>query len=186
MLNRPSAPLFATINVTGVCNLSCGYCYYQPRAHDVMPWESFKKAVTELSELSVFFLNISGGEPFTHPEINKFIRFAHDKFEHVVVLTNGTILTPAHVNMIKSIVKKKGGFPIQVSLDAVAAEINAKTRTDSKVVLANLAKLKEIGADIVIAMVINAFNREHVIDSITELSAITRSFHLMPFQNVLS
>jgi MoaA/NifB/PqqE/SkfB family radical SAM enzyme len=185
-LNRPSAPLFATINITGICNLSCGYCFYQPRAQNVMTLDNFKKAVTELSGLSVFFLNISGGEPFTHPKISTFLQLAHDKFKHVVTLTNGTILTPAHVRTIKSIVRKKGGFPIQVSLDAVASGINAKTRTGSEKILANLAKLKDAGADIVIAMVISRFNSKHLIDSIINLSAITKFFHIMPFQSVLS
>lgn len=186
MMNRPGAPLFATINVTGICNLSCNYCFYEPRERDVMPLKNFKKAVNELLGMSVFFINISGGEPFTHPEICTFLRFAHDKFKHVVTLTNGTILTPAHFRTIKSIVKKKGSFPIQVSLDAIAPEINAKTRGNSTQVLANLAKLKEIGADIVIAMVISRFNREEILDSIAALSSITKFFHIMPFQSVLS
>ena len=184
MLNRPSAPLFATINVTGICNLSCGYCFYQPRVHEVMAWESFQRIITELSNLSVFFVNISGGEPFTHPDINRFIDFAHDKFQHVVVLTNGTILKPLHVKKIKSIVRSKGNFPIQVSLDAVDPKVNMKTRSDSKNVLKNLNKLKDIGANIVIAMVISRFNYKHIINSIIQLSKITKFFHLMPFQSV--
>lgn len=184
MLNRPGAPLFATINVTGICNLKCTYCFYQPRSQEVMDFESFKRIITELSNLSVFFVNISGGEPFTHPEIDKFIDFAHKKFQHVVVLTNGTLLMPHHIETIKAIIQNKGSFPIQVSIDAVDPVINMKTRYDSNVILNNLKILKDIRANIVIAMVISRFNCDCMIESITQLSRFTKFFHIMPLQSV--
>lgn len=184
MLNRPSSPLFATINVTGICNLKCVYCFYQPRSYEAMPWESFQRIILELSNLSVFFINLSGGEPFTHPEIDKFIRFAHEKFRHVIILTNGAILTPHHIKTIKSIVHSKGSFPIQVSLDALDPKVNMRTRCDSQDILNNLKILKDINANIVIAMVISRLNYDHIIESIIQLSKFTKFFHLMPFQSV--
>lgn len=184
MLNRASSPLFATINITGICNLKCAYCFYQPRSQEVMNLESFKRIIIELSSLSVFFVNISGGEPFTHPEIDKFIDFAHKKFRHVVILTNGTLLMPHHIETIKSIIQTKGSFPIQVSIDAVDPTVNMKTRCDSEGTLNNLKILKDIKANIVIAMVINHFNYDYIIESIIQLSKFTKFFHLMPLQSV--
>lgn len=183
-MNRPSAPLFATINITGTCNLQCGYCFFQPRPRDLMSWEDFRRVVDELANLSVFFVNISGGEPFTHPMVEKFFLYAHEKFQHVVTLTNGTVLLPRHVDAIRSVVEFKGGFPIQVSIDSVNPAINRMTRCDSRAVLRNLRTLKDIGANITIAMVVTQYNYRNLVDSVVRLSEITKFFHLMPFQSV--
>lgn len=184
MSNRPSAPLFATVNVTGVCNLACRYCFYQPRQHQHMGIEAYDRVIDELSDLRVFFVNLSGGEPFTHPKIEHILQYAHERIQYVVTLTNGTLLKSGHFQTIAAIARAKGGFPIQVSLDAVTAEINAKTRSDSGRILLNISRLREVGADIVIAMVVNRFNAEAIVPSILRLSQFTHYFHLMRLQTV--
>ena len=184
MDNRPRAPLFATINVTGRCNLTCKYCFFQPREHVDMTLENFRRVIGELADHEVFFVNLSGGEPFVHPEIDTFIRYAHDRFRHVVVLTNGTILRRNHIATVTDIVRAKGGFPIQVSLDSVSPAVNEKTRSDPSKILRNIRVLSEVGADIVIAMVITRFNFRSVVDSVVQLSQFTRYFHMMAVQPV--
>lgn len=182
--NRPGAPLFATVNVTGVCNLSCRYCFFQPRRWDVMAFGDFQSVILELARMSVFFINLSGGEPFTHPEIGRFIELAHEHFKHVVILTNGTILRARHLDAIRRVIVAKGRFPIQVSLDAWDPAVNSLTRCESSKVINNLYKLRELGANIVIAMVITQYNIEHALGSIRQLANLTRSFHVMSFQPV--
>ncbi len=181
---RPDSPLFGTINVTTACNLNCGYCFLQPRSNEHMTRCDFERVVAELSRLSVFFVNISGGEPFVHPEIAELLKIAHDSFRHVLVLSNGTVLGPDHVRAIAEIIKSKGDFTIQVSLDAVTPTVNAMTRCHPKRTIRNLETLTELGAHVVIAMVITNCNAKHIIDSIAALSAYTRYFHLMTVQNV--
>lgn len=182
--NRPGAPLFATVNVTGVCNLSCRYCFFQPRRWDVMAFGDFKRVILELAGMSVFFVNLSGGEPFAHPEIDKFIEFAHEHLKYVVILTNGTILRARHLDAIRRVIAAKGSFPIQVSLDAWDPAVNSLTRCESTRVISNLYKLRELGANIVIAMVITQYNIQHALGSIRQLANLTRFFHVMSFQPV--
>lgn len=183
-MNRPISPLYATINVTGICNLQCRYCFFQPRAMEVMKWEDFKRALYELSSNKVFLLNLSGGEPFTHPEIGRFLLFAHAEFDHVVLLSNGTILSLEHINVIKEIINMKGIFPIQVSLDSIYPQINSITRGYTTKVIENIKVLSKINAQVSIAMVISKFNISKILESITFLSKYTKYFHLMPFQPV--
>ena len=64
-----------------------------------MKQEEFERVIAELSELNVFFVNISGGEPFVHPEITKFLQIAHSIFKHVMVLSNGAALIPIKSGM---------------------------------------------------------------------------------------
>lgn len=182
--NRPAAPLFATINVTGMCNLRCKYCFFQPRLEQHMAWTDFKNLVDQLKAAELFFLNLSGGEVFTHPDIDRFLQYAHEKFDHVVVLTNGTLLRPRNLETISKIVNAKGSFPIQVSLDSISTAVNLQTRSRSDKILENIRKLSDLGANIVVAMVITRFNAPSLIDSIRTLSRYVRHFHLMEVQTV--
>jgi MoaA/NifB/PqqE/SkfB family radical SAM enzyme len=182
--NRAAAPLFATVNVTGICNLRCSYCFFQPRLERNMALEDFEHVIDQLARAQVFFLNISGGEPFAHPQIDQLLRFAHRRFQHINVLTNGTLLKPKHVAAIADIVATKQAFPVQVSLDAVDAAINAQTRGATTKVLRNLRTLSELGANIVVAMVLTRSNVDRAVESIRRLSEYTRHFHVMEVQKV--
>ncbi len=185
-MNRPIAPLYAMINVTGVCNLKCRYCYYQPRAFELMEWSSFQKVINELYLNRVFMLILSGGEPFTHPKICDFLRLAHEKFDDVTILSNGTILTQKHLVTIKEIIQEKGIFPIQISIDSISPHINEITRCDPTQVINNIKILSDLGATVVVSMVITKFNLNSIRKSIIFLSNYTKIFHLIPFEPALT
>lgn len=186
MRNRPDAPLFATINVTTKCNLNCQYCYMQPRSNEDMSREDFERIVDELDRLSVFLINISGGEAFVHPEIGDFLRIAHDRFEHVIVLTNGSILKSSHFAVISEIIQSKGDFTAQVSLDAIDPTVNEITRGKTLPTIKNIMRLREIGAHVIVAAVITRFNADRIPSLIEALSPFTRYFHFMSVQNIRS
>jgi radical SAM protein with 4Fe4S-binding SPASM domain len=185
-MNRPIAPLYAIVNVTGICNLKCVYCYDQPRKHEVMSWKNFEKVIIELHKNQLFMLVISGGEPFSHPQICDFLLLAHEKFENVITLSNGTILNQKHLTTIKEIIQNKGVFPIQVSIDSIYPDINNMTRCDPTLTMKNIQILSDIGANVVISTVITKFNIDTIQESITVLSKYTRIFHLIPFEPALS
>ncbi len=183
-MNRSPRPLFATVNVTTVCNLDCAYCFMQPLSGEHMPRSDYLQVLDQLTRSQVFFVNISGGEPFMHPEIADFLRIAHRKFKHVMTLTNGTRLQSEHVDAIHEILETKGAFTVQVSLDSVDREINAKTRTRSLLTMRNIERLSSIGAHGVVATVVTKHNIGSLCQTIEELSRFTRYFHLMTVQDV--
>lgn len=181
---RPGRPLFATINVTTACNLDCRYCFLQPRSNLHMSRRDFERVVAELAEAQVFFMNISGGEPFVHPQIADFLRIAHERIRHVMVLTNGTRITAEHRSAIADILRGKGAFTLQISLDAVDSGVNRTTRGDSAPVLESVRALTEIGAHVIVAMVVTRCNVSRVLASIERLAEHTSYFHLMTVQDV--
>ncbi|HLP45488.1 MAG TPA: radical SAM protein [Candidatus Kapabacteria bacterium] len=183
-LNRPGAPLWATVNITGVCNLECKYCYFQPRKYDHMTIANFKKVVEILKSQKLFFLTISGGEPFLHPQINDILKYAHDEFEYATVLSNGTNIKKENVDCMKEIIKKKGFFPMQVSLDAIDPDTNNKTRGLASKVIKNLEILSEAGVSLTIAIVVTSQNIEQVVKTVIASKHLTNHFHIMPFKLV--
>ncbi len=183
-LKRPDGPLWATVNITGVCNLECEYCYFQPRKHEHMTMDNFRRVVEILQEQKLFFLTISGGEPFMHPQINDILTHAHNEFEHATVLSNGTCIKKRNVDCMKKIIRDKGCFPMQVSLDAIDPVTNNQTRGMANKVIKNLEILKNAGVSLTIAIVVSTMNIEQVVTTILRLKHFTRHFHIMPLKPV--
>ena len=183
MDNRAGYPLYAAINITTRCNLDCVYCYLQPRSGLDIRFDDFKKVIDDLFENSIFFVHISGGEPFIHPEFNKIVEYTCSKIKDVSILTNGTIVRDVHIEYLKKITKRTP-IKIQVSLDSVNSEINKRTRkVNSEVILDNIKRLSSTGVLLAAGMVVTIHNINTIVESILELSDYIHYFHIMCIQD---
>jgi MoaA/NifB/PqqE/SkfB family radical SAM enzyme len=149
-----------------------------------MPLEDFRLALGALRDHGLFFLTLSGGDPFLHPEIDQLLRLAHDAFHQVSVLSSGTQITEENLATIRHIAGAKGRFPIQVSLDSVDPAINDTLRGSTETILANLGRLKAAGANITLAIVLSARNIDHVTETVLALRHQVEGFHIMPIKPV--
>ncbi len=183
-MSRPRTPLFGTVNVTTMCNLDCTYCFMQPMAGEYMSASDFARALSELEQSKIFFLNISGGEPFLHPAIGDFLKLAHQKFHHVMTLTNGTCLSSKHIETIDEIIEVHNRFNVQVSLDSIDPIVNSRTRTKSSQAFSNIRKLSSLGANVIVATVVTRHNIDSICRTIEELAGYAKYFHLMTVQDV--
>ena len=84
-------PLLLVISPTMRCNLKCVGCYagmYSKR--DDLPKEVLDRVLVEAKEMGIYFIVISGGEPFYYRPIMDIFRKHHDvTFQ---VYTNGTLI----------------------------------------------------------------------------------------------
>lgn len=81
-------PTFFVISPTMACNLRCTSCYaagYTKK--DDLPIEYVDKAISEGKELGIFFITISGGEPFIRDDLLDICAKHNDVF--FLVYTNG-------------------------------------------------------------------------------------------------
>lgn len=83
----------AYLSVIGACNYNCVYCSASKQiANNVaLTYENFLKIVRIFETKKVCKLNITGGEPFLHKDIEKMIEVSVQKFS-VTVLTNGSFI----------------------------------------------------------------------------------------------
>ncbi len=117
------SPLLVVWNITNACNLSCKHCYQDAghkRGHDEMNRAEKLDLVDQMSENYVPMVALAGGEPLVDPDIWAILERAQQKQVYVSIATNGTLLTRANVDRIRSF----GVKYIEVSLDYMDPEVH--------------------------------------------------------------
>jgi radical SAM protein with 4Fe4S-binding SPASM domain len=112
-------PTVASIELTNKCNLRCLHCYgdFGNVKHRVMSLEEATSLLSDLKNMGVKIVELTGGEMSTHPKIKEILLHAIDlKFDQISLLTNGLALT----NEIKNIViKNKSRIFMQIDLHSL-------------------------------------------------------------------
>lgn len=112
------------VEVTGQCDLRCPTCYadsgagpHLPVADVLRALEAFRRAERGRPEV----LQISGGEPTTHPEIERILSLAlAGGFRHVMLNTNGLRLA-ADEGLADALGRLGPGFEVYLQLDGASA-----------------------------------------------------------------
>jgi len=113
-LNRP----MIVWNITNRCNLRCQHCYIDAEDRinkEELTTEEAKEFITDLSEMKVPVLLLSGGEPIIRSDIFELSNFARDKGMRTALSTNGTLINPE----IAEKIKEAGIKYVGVSLDGM-------------------------------------------------------------------
>lgn len=114
------SPLIGVFEVTSRCNLHCPHCFVFPKKEMELPTEDVQKIISDLKDLGILMLCISGGEPFIREDITDIIDFAmSQKLPHVLIPSNCTLIDEKIINQLK---KYKGKITIMVSLDTSTPE----------------------------------------------------------------
>lgn len=150
-------PLFLQIEPTSRCNLRCPMCMRDKFNMPIgdMSFQGFQRIISQTKNL--YRIHLQGnGEPFLHPKLIDFIRYARDKGIMVTVITNGTLINE---DLAKSIVLS-GLNEIQVSIDSLNKKEFETIRTGAsldKVTknVKNMVTTKErLNSDIVISITV--------------------------------
>ena len=98
-------PDHATIELTYGCNLRCLHCYNP--THRALPQELTTAEVctilTQMAELGVLTVSLSGGEPSLRPDIETILRHARRTGLLVSLLSNATRMTPAFASLLDEV-----------------------------------------------------------------------------------
>ena len=109
------APFVVHMVVTRKCNLSCGYCNEYDKVSKPVEYKLLKKRVDKLIELKSFFITLTGGEPFLHPDIFKLIKYIRRHFIRVGLITNAYLLDESKIKKLNN----SGLTDMQISIDGV-------------------------------------------------------------------
>ena len=108
-------PIWAQINVTWKCNLSCGYCteYDNDKGH--VPYADVIARIDKCKDLGVKHTDLIGGEPLLHPEILPLMRHIRARGMTTGMTTNGFLLTQDKLEALLD----AGAGRIQISVDSL-------------------------------------------------------------------
>ena len=114
-------------NLTRTCNLKCIHCYTDSAAvkyPDELTTEQCKAVLDDLADFRVPAVLFSGGEPLVRKDIFELAAYARQVGLHVVLSTNGTLITP---EIARRFVELKFAY-IGLSLDSAIPEVHDKFR----------------------------------------------------------
>ena len=118
----------ALLQITERCNLHCAHCFISAGNYgETMPVGIIRNVVIQkLKECRVISVTLTGGEPFTHPDIVEIVSLLRNAGIRVGICTNGTLISQ---DKIKSLAKI-GNVHLNVSLDGFRPESHGKFRGD--------------------------------------------------------
>ena len=164
-------PLSVSFLPTTKCNLKCIYCFgsYNSQEYEIMPYPKVELLFKFLKSIYIKSIEITGGEPFTHPDFNKILKLALSSFSYTTILSNGTLLNDRILRLISD---SKGKLGMQISIDGGTAETNDKVRgvkNSWPKTLNNIKQLIEIGIPLRIGYVITNNNYNELDIAVKEM-----------------
>jgi MoaA/NifB/PqqE/SkfB family radical SAM enzyme len=113
-----------------------------------MSFNEISLALKKILEFGVKRVIISGGEPLLRDDFNEILSYAHSLQLKIEIVTNGTLITDANINLLKQFASE-----ISISLDGANEVQNKATRESGafhKVIAAiDLLKKNEIRFNII-------------------------------------
>ena len=155
---------FMSFPITQICNFKCFYCGEGGEATSsnvkITSFDTIKEYMEYEIKAGIKKFRITGGEPFTHPDIDEILLYMSKKGYYVLVNTNGSLLYK-HKDMIG---KLGSNIHFAVSYDTMKSEkmkVISKVNCHSKV-QEGISLLKENGLLLRLNMVIEKYNRDEV------------------------
>ena len=88
------------IEITEKCPLACEFCFVSKTNKKDMIFSDFKKIIDNLPK-TIERLELTGGEPFIHPQLIKFCGYASENLTKPFVFTSGVIVNKKILSKLK-------------------------------------------------------------------------------------
>jgi len=179
--------LSCTIRITDRCNLNCIQCYSRSSMYSnspILAMDQIKSIFSDLKKNEIMRLSITGGEPFTRPDMLDILELASEYGFEIYISTNGTFCD-IDFSRFKNINLKI----MQISLDGVGAMHDTirghDGAFDKSISFINQVKLANSSLSIGVAFTLMKENREHALKLYKYLGQTqTDIFSIIPVQRI--
>ncbi len=178
------------LEITKNCDLNCPICYAGSK-NDVsfMKMEQIKKMMDFFQDAeagNAEIIQISGGEPSTHPDIIEIIETARNKgFKYVMLNTNGLRIASDRA-FVKELSRFETGFEVYLQFDGFEKETYLHFRNQDLTSIKQKAveNLVKHGVPVTLVSTIEKGINEHEIGSIIDFGLKTPCIRGINFQPV--
>lgn len=121
------APVHVAVELTSNCNLNCQFCYRDAghRHQEELPYTKLIEILKKLYHSGVRAVELTGGEPMTHPHFFDILDFCASYFRIVALLTNGCLIDQKGATILGSYGEV---LYVQVDLDGSTAEVHDRIK----------------------------------------------------------
>jgi radical SAM protein with 4Fe4S-binding SPASM domain len=170
-LDKPYLPIFGSteyqipsmfsIELTNYCNYSCRHCYNNsnPKNNSFIDVDELINFLSFIKQFKPC-IELTGGEPLSHPEIKKILDYTCKNFPNVNLITNGS-LAGDHINLLS----KYNNLVALISLYSYREEYMdwfTNTKGYYNIVMDNIKKLVSNGTHCVGTMLITPANVDDI------------------------
>lgn len=155
-------PTDCVVAATYICNSKCTMCdFWKETRKPTVTLDDYRKLPRTLRDI-----NVSGGEPFLHPQIVEIVRVLRETCPkaRITISTNG-FLTDLTVKRVAEILKFYPAIGIRISIDGIG-DMHERVRRIPQALekdLATLRALKAIGVrDLGLAYTMSEENADHL------------------------
>jgi MoaA/NifB/PqqE/SkfB family radical SAM enzyme len=117
-----SHPILAQIVPIRRCNLACTYCNEYDKHSPPVALVTMRERIDHLARLRTANIEISGGEPLLHPELDELIRHIRGTGALAGLITNGYLLNQSRIERFND----AGLDHLQISIDNVTPDDTSK------------------------------------------------------------
>jgi len=153
-----SSPRTAEIQLTTQCNLECLHCLYscgRNSQNELISGEEWVRILRELEANRMRTVTLTGGELFTHPDIDTIIEALGKMRMQFVILTNAMLITPERARMLAH-----PNILLSISLDGNTEESHDFLRGAGayRVLMRKMELLASLGMERVLSVTLHAQN----------------------------
>ncbi len=183
-------PCLALFNITDECNMKCNICYYsaEPGLGNHRSMEEIEQMLATLLEIESEpdLIQVTGGEPTTHPQIVEILQYLKKSpVRHLMLNTNG-IKIAEEESFVKALKKLGGGFEVYLQFDSlnpkVLKDLRARDMVETR--LKALEALEKNNISTTLVVVVKKGLNEHEIPDIIEFSRTHKCIRGIVFQPV--
>ncbi len=102
LTEESAKPFTCVLELTHLCNFKCPHCYLPTNRYHGLEYNRFKKLVDIINEFNFFIINITGGEPLTHPYFCDIYTYIKERGLITTLLTNGYLINQRIVDLLKN------------------------------------------------------------------------------------
>lgn len=113
-------PIHMYLEITDHCNLACRHCYRDagPERRACMDLGDLYGVLETLTRAGLRAVEITGGEPLTHPRFMEIMQLAADRCEVVALLTNGFLVDDTVVERVTGCFGGTSNLMVSVSVNS--------------------------------------------------------------------
>ncbi len=183
-------PCLALFNITDECNMKCNICYYsaEPGLGNHRSMEDIEKMLATLleTESEPDLIQVTGGEPTTHPQIVEILQYLKKSpVRHLMLNTNGIKISQDE-SFVKELKRLGGGFEVYLQFDSLTPKVlkDLRAKDMSEVRLKTLEMLEKYSISTTLVVVVKKGLNEHEIPDIIEFSRRYRCVRGIVFQPI--